>query len=89
MLYELSRFTTLGSDPANDIASASAMLAGTMGHDAVAVWQLENDRLSLRAAAGYDAPPDAEMALDEADTTLATVVREKKRTRQQIGENPA
>ena len=87
VLYELSRFTTLGSDPANDIASASAMLAGTMGHDAVAVWQLENDRLSLRAAAGYDAPPDAEMALDEADTTLATVVREKKRTRQQIGEN--
>jgi signal transduction histidine kinase len=87
VLYELSRFATLGSDPANDIASASAMLAGTMGHDAVAVWQLENDRLRLRAAAGYDAQPDAVMTLDEADTTLATVLREKKRTRQLISEN--
>jgi len=87
VLYELSRFSALGSDPVNDITSATAMLAGTMAHDSVGVWQLENDRLRLRAATGYDPEPDALMALDEADTTLATVLREKKRARQRIGPN--
>jgi len=85
VLYELSRFATLGSDPANDLGSAAAMLAGTMRHDAVGVWQLDNDRLRLRAATGYEAEPGAEMVLDERDTILATVLREKKRARQQLG----
>ena len=85
VLYELSRFATLGSDPANDLGSATAMLAGTMGHDAVSVWQHDNDRLRLRAATGYEAEPGAEVVLDEADTTLATVLREKKPARQQLG----
>jgi signal transduction histidine kinase len=60
------------------------MLAGTLNHEAVAVWQLANDKLTLRAATGYDKEPGAQMELEEADTTLATVVREKKPARQQI-----
>ncbi len=85
VLYELSRFATLGSDAANDLTTATAMLAGTMGHDAVGVWQLDNDSLRLRAGTGYEAEVGAEVPLDEADTILATVLREKKRARQQVG----
>jgi signal transduction histidine kinase len=84
VLYELSRFATFGTDSSADLASASAMLAGTLRHDAVAVWQLANDKLTLRAATGYDKEVGAEMELVEADTTLATVLREKKPARQQI-----
>jgi len=92
VLYELSRLATLGTDPQNDLASAVAMLAGTLHHDAVAVWQHDNDRLRLRAATGYEAEADAEIPLDEADTTLATVLRERHTAREQIGvsqERPA
>ncbi len=35
-LFELSRFATLGTDPANDLVTAAAMLAGTMGHGTTA-----------------------------------------------------
>ena len=84
VLYELSRFATFGTDSAADLASAAAMLAGTLNHEAVAVWQLANDKLTLRAATGHDKEPGAEMELEEADTTLATVLREKKPARQQI-----
>ena len=85
VLYELSRFAMLGTDPESDLGSAVAMLAGTLRHDAVAVWQHDNDRLRLRAATGYEAEPGAEIALDEADTTLATVLREKNTARARIG----
>jgi signal transduction histidine kinase len=91
VLYELSRFVALGTDPQTDLASAAAMLAGTLRHDAVGVWQTENDRLRLRASAGYEGGA-TEIALDEADTTLATVVREKHTARERIGvseERPA
>jgi signal transduction histidine kinase len=84
VLYELSRFTSFGTDSSSDLANAAAMLAGTLNHEAVAVWQLANDKLTLRAATGYDKEPGAEMELEEADTTLATVLREKKPARQQI-----
>lgn len=85
VLYELSRFATLGTDPQNDIAGAAAMLAGTLRHDAVSIWQLENDRLRLRAVTGHDAELGTEIQTDESDTTLATVLREKKSARQQLG----
>ncbi|OLC53567.1 MAG: hypothetical protein AUH85_13915 [Chloroflexi bacterium 13_1_40CM_4_68_4] len=85
VLFELSRLATLGSDAASDLTSAAAMLAGTMRHDAVSLWQVENDKLRLRAATGYETEPGAEIQVIEADTTLATVLREKKRARQQIG----
>lgn len=85
VLYELSRFAALGTDPQADLANAAAMLAGTLRHDAVGVWQLDNDKLRLRAATGYDSEPGAEIALNEADTTLATVIREKHTARERIG----
>ncbi|MEK7863646.1 MAG: GAF domain-containing sensor histidine kinase, partial [Chloroflexota bacterium] len=92
VLYELSRFATLGTDPQNDIGSATAMLAGTLRHDRVSIWQLANDRLRLRSATGYEAEVGSEIQTEESDTTLATVLREKKSARQQIGlsqERPA
>lgn len=91
VLYELSRFVALGTDPQSDLASAAAMLAGTLRQDTVGVWQTENDHLRLRASAGYDAG-SSDIALDEADTTLATVVREKHTARERLGfseERPA
>jgi signal transduction histidine kinase len=86
VLYELSRFATLGNDPSADLASAATMLAGTLRHDAVAVWQLDGtDKLKLRAATGYEIEPGASLQLDESDTTLATALREKKSARAEIG----
>ena len=92
VLYELSRLSMLGSEPTSDLASATAMLAGTLRHDAVAIWQVEGDHLRLRAASGYEQEPGATIPVDESDTTLATVLREKKRARQEVGgseERPA
>lgn len=85
VLYELSRFAMLGTEPRTDLSDAAAMLAGTLGHDSVTVWQHENERLRLRAVSGWDLDPDTELALDESDTTLATVLREKRTARQTIG----
>jgi signal transduction histidine kinase len=86
VLFELSRFATLGSDPQQDLPSAVAMLAGTLHHDAASVWQLDNgDRLHLRASVGYETEAGVEIAVDEADTTLATVLREKHAARERIG----
>src|SRR5438045_2386081 len=50
VLYELSRFSTLGNDPHNDLESAVAMLADNLRHDAVGVWAAEEHHLHLRAA---------------------------------------
>ncbi len=83
VLYELSRYATLGADPQHDLSSAAAMLAGTLRNDAVGLWQVEDDRLRLRAGVGYEA--GAEVALNDADTTLATVLREKRTARTQVG----
>jgi signal transduction histidine kinase len=84
VLYELSKFATLGSDPSSDVSAAAGMLAGTLGNDCVAIWQLENERLRLRAGVGFDALPGTEFRAEESDTTLATVLREKKSARQRI-----
>jgi signal transduction histidine kinase len=84
VLYELSKFATLGSDPSHDVAAAAGMLSGTLGNDCVAIWQLENERLRLRAAVGFDTQPGTEFRAEESDTTLATVLREKKSVRQRI-----
>src|SRR5213076_2539014 len=50
VLYELSRFATLGTDPQSDLESAVAMLADNLRHDAVGVWQAEEHHLHLRAS---------------------------------------
>ena len=84
VLYELSKFATLGSDPSNDVTAAAGMLAGALGNDCVSIWQVENDNLRLRAAVGYDVEAGAMFRPEESDTTLATVLREKKSARQRI-----
>ncbi len=84
VLYELSRYATLGADPQHDLTSAAAMLAGTLHNDAVGVWQVDDDKLRMRAGVGYGEAA-ADVALDEADTTLAMVLREKRTARAQVG----
>jgi signal transduction histidine kinase len=78
VLYELSRFATLGTDPHSDLESAVAMLADNLRHDAVGVWAAEEHHLHLRAATGYGdvTPPD--ISTSGTDTLLAQVLRERR-----------
>ncbi len=80
VLFELSRLATLGTDVQSDLDSAAMMLAGALGHDAVGIWALSEHRLRLRAATGYDKTM-AEVPVEESDTVLATVLREKRAAR--------
>jgi signal transduction histidine kinase len=80
VLFELSRLATLGTDVQSDLDAAAMMLAGTLGHDAVGIWALAEHRLRLRAATGYD-KGTSEIPVDESDTVLATVLREKRAAR--------
>jgi two-component sensor histidine kinase len=85
VLFELSRLATLGTDVQSDLDGAAMMLAGTMGHDAVGIWALAEHRLRLRAATGYD-KGTSDVPVDESDTVLATVVREKRAARGSLAE---
>ncbi|MGH2499300.1 MAG: GAF domain-containing protein, partial [Candidatus Limnocylindria bacterium] len=76
VLYELSRFATLGNDPQSDLDSAVAMLADTLHHDAVAVWAHEGGTLRLRASRNYGTPLVGELAAD--DPTIAAALRERR-----------
>jgi signal transduction histidine kinase len=80
VLFELSRLATLGTDVQSDVEAAAMMLAGTLGHDAVGIWALAEHRLRLRAATGYERGT-SEVPVDESDTVLATVLREKRAAR--------
>jgi len=80
VLFELSRLTTLGTDVQSDLGAAAMMLAGTLGHDAVGIWALAEHRLRLRASTGYE-KVTSEAPVDESDTVLATVLREKRAAR--------
>jgi hypothetical protein len=80
VLFELSRLATLGTDVQSDLDGAALMLAGTLGHDAVGIWALAEHRLRRRAATGYAAGA-SELQIDESDTVLATVLREKRAAR--------
>jgi signal transduction histidine kinase len=80
VLFELSRLATLGTDVQSDLDSAAMMLAGALAHDAVGIWALSEQRLRLRAATGYDKTM-ADVPVDESDTVLATVLREKRAAR--------
>src|SRR5439155_1327450 len=77
VLFELSRLATLGTDVQSDLDGAAMMLAGALGHDAVGIWALSEHKLRLRAGTGYDTGT-SEAPVDEADTVLATVLREKR-----------
>ncbi len=80
VLFELSRLATLGTDVESDLDGAAMMLAGALGHDAVGIWALSEHKLRRRAATGYD-KGTSEAPVDEADTVLATVLREKRAAR--------
>ncbi len=85
VLFELSRLATLGTDVQSDLEGAAMMLAGALGHDAVGIWALVEHRLRLRAGTGYD-KGTSEVPVDESDTVLATVLREKRAARGTFGE---
>ncbi len=76
VLYELSRFATLGNDPQNDLDNATAMLADSLRHDAVGVWAVEDLKLRLRASRGYGPVLPSDIDLHVADTTLSGALRE-------------
>jgi signal transduction histidine kinase len=80
VLFELARLATLGADVQSDLDGAAMMLSGTLGHDAVGIWALAEHRLRLRAATGY-AEGVSEVPVEESDTILATVLREKRAAR--------
>ncbi len=85
VLFELSRLATLGTDVQSDLEAAAMMLAGALENDAVGIWALSEHRLRLRAGTGYD-KGTVEVPVDESDTVLATVLREKRAARRTLGE---
>jgi signal transduction histidine kinase len=85
VLYELSRFATLGNDPHNDLESAVAMLADNLRHDAVGVWAAEEHHLRLRAATGYGDIIPSDISTSGTDTVLAQVLRERRTATAQYG----
>ena len=85
VLFELSRLATLGVDAQSDLDGAAIMLAGALGHDAVGIWAHYEHRLRLRAGTGYETST-REVPVDEADTVLATVLREKRAARGSLTE---
>ncbi len=85
VLFELSRLATLGTDVQSDLDGAAMMLAGALDHDAVGIWALSEHRLRLRAGTGYD-KATLEVPVDESDTALATVLREKRASRVSVAE---
>jgi signal transduction histidine kinase len=80
VLFELSRLATLGTDVQSDLDGVAMMLAGALDHDAVGIWALAEHRLRLRAGTGYE-KETSEVPVDESDTVLATVLREKRAAR--------
>src|SRR5438094_2565448 len=78
VLYELSRFATLGTDPQSDLESAVAMLADNLRHDAVGVWAAEEHHLHLRASSGYGDVLPSDISTSGSDTVLAQVLRERR-----------
>lgn len=85
VLYELSRFATLGNDPHSDLESAVAMLADNLRHDAVGVWAAEEHHLHLRAATGYGDLTPSDISTSGTDTVLAQVLRERRTATAQYG----
>ena len=85
VLFELSRLATLGTDVQSDLDAAAMMLAGALENEAVGIWALAEHRLRLRAGTGYD-KGTVEVPVDESDTVLATVLREKRAARGMVAE---
>jgi signal transduction histidine kinase len=85
VLYELSRFATLGIEPQSDLESAAAMLADNLRHDAVGVWAAEEHHLHLRASTGYGDVIPSDLSTSGTDTVLAQVLRERRTATAQYG----
>jgi signal transduction histidine kinase len=85
VLFELSRLATLGTEVQSDLEAAAMMLAGALDNDAVGIWALAEHRLRLRAGTGYE-KGTVEVPVDESDTVLATVLREKRAARGSFSE---
>lgn len=85
VLYELSRFATLGMDPQSDLDSAVAMLADNLRHDAVGVWAAEEHHLHLRSSTGYGDVIPSDLSTAGTDTVLAQVLRERRTARAEYG----
>jgi len=85
VLFELSRLATLGTEVESDLEAAAMMLAGALDNDAVGIWALAEHKLRLRAGTGYD-KSTVEVPVDESDTVLATVLREKRAARGTVAE---
>jgi signal transduction histidine kinase len=85
VLFELSRLATLGTEVQSDLDAAAMMLAGALENDAVGIWALAEHKLRLRAGTGYD-KGTVEVPVDESDTVLATVLREKRAARGTVAE---
>lgn len=82
VLYELSRFATLGEDPQADLENAIALLGDTLGHEVVGVWQLaEGDVLRLRASRGYGPLLPNDLPRHEAGERLDAVLRDRAAAR--------
>ena len=85
VLFELSRLGTLGTEVQRDLDAAAMMLAGALENEAVGIWSLAEHKLRLRAGTGYD-KGTMEVPVDESDTVLATVLREKRAARGMVAE---
>ena len=85
VLFELSRLATLGTEVQSDLDAAAMMLAGALDNEAVGIWALAEHKLRLRAGTGYD-KSTVEVPVDESDTVLATVLREKRAARGTVAE---
>jgi signal transduction histidine kinase len=85
VLFELSRLATLGTEVQSDLDAAAMMLAGALNNEAVGIWALAEHKLRLRAGTGYD-KSTVEVPVDESDTVLATVLREKRAARGLVAE---
>lgn len=89
VLYELSRFATMGNDPKSDLESAVQMLGDTLGHPVAGVWVLEpSGALRLRASRGGTAVASDEIAAPQVDRTMAAALREGRSIAVDLGSDP-
>jgi signal transduction histidine kinase len=89
VLYELSRFATMGNDPKSDLESAVQMLGDTLGHPVVGVWVLEpSGAIRLRASRGGTPVGTDAIAAARVDRTMAAALREGRSVAADLGDDP-
>ena len=78
LLYELSRLTTMGNDPRDDLDTAARMIADMLGNDIVGVWTLESDGLRFRAGRGYPDASPTSIPLIDIGPAMTVAVRQQE-----------